>query len=71
MGIRLFESRDALRDIFESFEEDEDADEDRDDSVASADGDDSGLDTSVIASQLRHFVIQVGDVASAQPGGLQ
>ena len=52
MGIRLFDSRDALRTIFERFEEDEDND----------DGDETEgerTDTSVMTSQLRHFVIQV------------
>ncbi|KAI6005236.1 tubulin-tyrosine ligase family-domain-containing protein [Pisolithus orientalis] len=47
MGIRLFSSKDTLREIFEEFEgrsDDEEAE--------------SG-DTSVITSQLRHFVIQV------------
>ncbi|KAI6153449.1 tubulin-tyrosine ligase family-domain-containing protein [Pisolithus tinctorius] len=46
MGIRLFSSKDTLREIFEEFEgrsDDEEAE--------------SG-DTSVITSQLRHFVIQ-------------
>lgn len=65
MGIRLFESRDALRDIFESFEEDEDEDP-VDGSVGSADGD-GGVDTSVIASQLRHFVIQVSEYVFTRP----
>ncbi|KAI6044973.1 tubulin-tyrosine ligase family-domain-containing protein [Pisolithus marmoratus] len=46
MGIRLFNSKDSLRDIFEEFEghsDDEEAESN---------------DTSVITSQLRHFVIQ-------------
>ena len=60
-GIRLFESRDALREIFESFEDLEDDDED--DSVEGKPAEDEDkpgkVDTGVIASQLRHFVIQV------------
>lgn len=52
MGIRLFDSKEALRDIFEGFDgELDDEDEDEDDSRPG--------DTSVITSQLRHFVIQV------------
>ena len=52
MGIRIFNSKDALRDIFEGFDEDSDSEvEEEDDSRPG--------DTSVITSQLRHFVIQV------------
>lgn len=68
-GIRLFESRDALREIFESFEDDEDEDEEageeESDSKSKAasepesDKADEGMNTNIIASQLRHFVIQV------------
>jgi hypothetical protein len=54
-GIRLFETKDSLREIFESFEY-----------GGSDNGNESDLptsngqaDTSIIASQLRHFVIQV------------
>lgn len=45
MGIRLFDSKNGLRSIFEEFEENEDA-EDED-------------ETAVVTSQLRHFVVQV------------
>jgi tubulin---tyrosine ligase len=45
MGIRLFNSKDALQHIFDGFE---DAEEDA-----------SDTDTSVVISQLRHFVVQV------------
>lgn len=45
MGIRLFNSRDALQYIFDDFEDAED------------DTEDTG--TSVVTSQLRHFVVQV------------
>lgn len=70
-GIRLFESRDALHEIFESFEDpDEDDDDEYSDnrsesahirgSTANGDGENRGkVETAVIASQLRHFVIQV------------
>lgn len=50
MGIRLFNSREALQDIFDSFETESD------DELVSEDKED---DTGVITSQLRHFVIQV------------
>ena len=45
MGIRLFNSKEALEKIFEDFEEDSD--------------DETENDTNVVTSQLRHFVIQV------------
>lgn len=46
MGIRLFNSKDTLREIFEEFE-------------GHSDDEEAGSsDTSVITSQLRHFVIQ-------------
>lgn len=48
MGIRLFKSRVGLQSIFESFEDEEGSDVETDEQ-----------DTSVVASQLRHFVIQV------------
>ena len=47
MGIRLFDSREGLQSIFEEFEEREDAE------------DENEGDTTVITSQLRHFVVQV------------
>ena len=47
MGIRLFDSKDGLQSIFEEFEENEDAQ------------DEEHGDTAVVASQLRHFVVQV------------
>lgn len=49
MGIRIFASKDGLQEILEGF--DEEADEDEDD------------DTAVVASQLRHFVIQVSSLS--------
>jgi len=45
MGIRLFNSKTALQQIFEEFD---------------SDSDDEADETAVITSQLRHFVIQVG-----------
>lgn len=48
MGIRLFNSKDALQNIFNDFEDAEDD---------ASDSDDVG--TSVVTSQLRHFVVQV------------
>lgn len=54
MGIRLFESKDALRRTLESFE-DVDSDSDHDEDAP----DGAGIDTSIVMSQLRHFVIQV------------
>jgi tubulin--tyrosine ligase len=48
MGIRLFDSKDALQRIFCDFD---DADDDADDT------DNAG--TSIVTSQLRHFVVQV------------
>ena len=47
MGIRLFNSRIGLQSIFEGFEENDDTEEEE--------GDNPG----VVASQLRHFVVQV------------
>lgn len=55
MGIRLFDSKEALAAIFEEFEEDDDDDADENDE----DADSSRDDTAVITSQLRHFVVQV------------
>ncbi|GBE78305.1 Probable tubulin--tyrosine ligase [Sparassis crispa] len=46
MGIRLFHSKEQLQRIFEGFDEDSDEEER------------PGLDTNVVTSQLRHFVIQ-------------
>lgn len=48
MGIRLFNTREALRQIFEEFELSDSDDEECQSSQ-----------TAVVASQLRHFVIQV------------
>lgn len=56
MGIRLFNSKESLQDIFESFEGDSDAEGD-------SSGEPEDDDTNVVTSQLRHFVIQVCDLS--------
>jgi tubulin--tyrosine ligase len=54
VGIRLFNSKDSLRRILEGFDDDsQSGDGDRDSDGSAAD------DTSIVISQLRHFVIQV------------
>jgi hypothetical protein len=63
-GIRLFESKNALREIFESFEDHSD-----DESPLAAPSQEQGSDginTGIIASQLRHFVIQVRNRVTVQ-----
>jgi len=62
MGIRLFNSRDGLRRVLEEFDEDDQSVEEGDDD---GDDDDGGGgvttardNTSIVISQLRHFVIQ-------------
>ncbi|KAF8420603.1 tubulin-tyrosine ligase family-domain-containing protein [Tirmania nivea] len=60
-GIRLFGTMEELEEIFTSFEEDEengkDDDED-DDSKTDTPADGRNKDTSVVTSQLRHFLVQ-------------
>lgn len=51
MGIRMFRTKQGLQAILESFEASEDDEEDVED--------EGGDGTAVVASQLRHFVIQV------------
>lgn len=60
MGIRMFDSKEALQEIFEAFEEDED-DELEEGKVGTEQGrdEDTRDSTAVVTSQLRHFVIQV------------
>lgn len=59
MGIRLFNSKEQLQEIFEGFESD---DEDED----AEDGDNAGASrTAVVTSQLRHFVVQVSIAVSS------
>ena len=58
MGIRMFRTKQGLRAILESFEADEDDQEDVEDK--------NGDRTAVIASQLRHFVIQVRTIYCPQ-----
>lgn len=52
MGIRLFNSKDTLQLIFDEFEGD---------SEDEVDGEDSNP-TSIVTSQLRHFIVQVGSL---------
>lgn len=49
MGLRLFHSKEDLETIFQAFEQDD----------SDVENEDSGSDTAVVTSQLRHFVIQV------------
>jgi tubulin---tyrosine ligase len=58
MGIRLFRSKEGLQRIFDSFEESGGED---------SESEGSRHDTSVMTSQLRHFVIQVGLTSSLSP----
>jgi tubulin--tyrosine ligase len=53
MGIRLFTSKDGLQHIFEEFEGDLDSEDETDGTV------EIDSNTTVITSQLRHFVVQV------------
>ncbi|KAL4906108.1 hypothetical protein BDW74DRAFT_151291 [Aspergillus multicolor] len=65
-GIRLFNSEDQLREIFEEWEVDsEDEDEDEDQEESNDEGHDEGHDepdkaaaSGVVTSQLRHFIAQ-------------
>lgn len=60
VGIRLFDSKDSLRRILEAFDDDsQSGDGDRDSDGSAAD------DTSVVISQLRHFVIQVSGLGTS------
>lgn len=58
MGIRLFRTKEGLRAILESFEADDDDNEDVEDK--------KGDGTAIVASQLRHFVIQVRPMYHSQ-----
>lgn len=64
MGIRLFNSKDGLRRVLEQFDEDDQGGEGGDGGdVDDDDDDDRGAsahdNTSIVISQLRHFVVQV------------
>ncbi|KII94329.1 hypothetical protein PLICRDRAFT_101449 [Plicaturopsis crispa FD-325 SS-3] len=50
MGIRLFNSKEALQQIFEDFESDTESD--------GEDSEQENVDTTVVTSQLRHFIVQ-------------
>jgi tubulin--tyrosine ligase len=56
MGIRLFRTKDDLQNILESFGEDSDTETDENLNA-----------TAIVASQLRHFVIQVLSSSFAIP----
>lgn len=56
MGIRLFNSKASLQDIFEEFEDIDSEDEDEDPN--------NNNGTAVMTSQLRHFVVQVSSPPS-------
>lgn len=66
MGIRMFNSKEALQEIFEGFEEEEEDEEDGKDTERGRD-EDSRDDTAVVTSQLRHFVIQVNLFSISTP----
>ncbi|KAJ2919037.1 hypothetical protein MD484_g1392, partial [Candolleomyces efflorescens] len=51
MGIRMFNSKEQLQEIFEGFESDEESDDD-------SEGQAQASNTAVVTSQLRHFVVQ-------------
>ncbi|KAL4979295.1 survival protein sure-like phosphatase/nucleotidase [Aspergillus desertorum] len=64
-GIRLFNSEDQLREIFEEWEVDSDPEDANEDEDGDEDGDDIGHDdtdkaatSGVVTSQLRHFIAQ-------------
>lgn len=57
-GIRIFSTLEQLQTIFEEFEPDSDDEGDDDSQLDEHPGGYAGKDTSVMASQLRHFVIQ-------------
>lgn len=66
MGIRMFDSKEALQGIFEAFEEDEDDELEEDESDTEQGRDEETRDnTAVVISQLRHFVIQVKNSAKS------
>lgn len=56
MGIRLFHTKEGLERIFQEFEQDDSEEE-----VEEGNQNQRGPTTAVVTSQLRHFVIQVGD----------
>lgn len=65
-GIRLFSTLDELVEIFEEFQDDSDSEEDEEEEEEQGQENGNkfgqGKDTSVMMSQLRHFVIQVSRI---------
>jgi hypothetical protein len=61
-GIRIFNSEDQLREIFEEWEDPSDdesgSEKDGDEDEDEAEGASGGHDTGVVTSQLRHFLVQ-------------
>ena len=57
MGLRLFHSKEDLEAIFQDFEQDSDSESEDEEA-----GEQGNRDTAVVTSQLRHFVVQVGDL---------
>lgn len=58
-GIRIFNSEDQLREIFEEWEEDSDDESGSETNADDAEADGSAaLDTGIVTSQLRHFLAQ-------------
>jgi len=58
MGIRLFNSKDGLRRVLEEFDDDDDTGGEGGDDDDDIDGASAHDNTSIVISQLRHFVIQ-------------
>jgi tubulin--tyrosine ligase len=62
MGIRLFNSKDGLRRVLEEFDDDDTSGDPEGDNDDDMDGATAHNNTSVVISQLRHFVIQASSV---------
>jgi tubulin--tyrosine ligase len=62
MGIRLFNSKDGLRRVLEEFDDDDTSGDPEGDNDDDMDGATAHNNTSVVISQLRHFVIQASNV---------
>jgi tubulin--tyrosine ligase len=57
-GIRLFNSEDQLREIFEEWEEDSDEEESGSERETKEEDEDAAHDAGIVTSQLRHFMAQ-------------